>query len=183
MNNYSPGAIANYFLRKSWEQSPALTPLSLQKLVYFANGWHMAFNNNEDEVLPLINEPFQAWEYGPLCVSIHHEFKSLGSNPIPANYLMKEIIKSKNSPGFKIEFNYISPTDKKATNLLEKVWEKYSKFDAIQLSQMVHYDDPDNPWRKAIKIAKQEGIVRGKEISSKDIKNYFKKLLEEQRAY
>ena len=183
MKNYSPGAIANCFLKKSWDQRYALTSVHLQKLVYFANGWHMAFNNNEDEVLPLINEPFQAWEYGPVCASIYHEFKGFGSNPISKNYLMREIIILKNSSGFKIEPSDISSTDKKTTNLLEEVWEKYSKFEAFQLSAMTHFDDPDNPWRKAIESAKQEGIVRGKEISSKDIKNYFRKLLKEQRAY
>ena len=37
MYPYSPGAIANYFLEKSWVHQREITPMHLQKLMYFTN--------------------------------------------------------------------------------------------------------------------------------------------------
>lgn len=91
MKNYSPGAIANYFLKKSWKENKPINLIQLMRLMYFANGWYMAFHNKEEEILPLINEPFKAWEYGPCLESVYHEFKSFGNNPITKGYLMTEI--------------------------------------------------------------------------------------------
>jgi len=180
--NYSPGAIANYFLTKAWNKLHGLTPVHLQKLMYFANGWHMAFSN-KDSVMPLINEPFQAWEYGPVCASVYHEFKGFGSNPIPKDYKMKELDISGDFPHVRIVVNTIPKSDKKVIKLLDNVLKKYAAFTAVQLSSMTHSEDDDNPWRLAKKEAEKIGIVRGKEINSQDIKNYFKKLLNEKRAY
>lgn len=183
MKNYSPGAIANYFLKKSWNENHLLTPMQLQKLIYFANGWYMAFHNKEEEILPLINEPFQAWEYGPVCSSVYHEFKGFGNNVITKNYLMKEIMISGDLLDMEIVFNEVPSKDLVFIELLEKIWRRYSPLTAFQLSEMTHVKNEDNPWGKARSIAEKEGIIRGKEINNSDIKNYFKKLLKENRAY
>ena len=183
MKNYSPGAIANYFLKKSWKENHLLTPMQLQKLMYFANGWYMAFYNNEGEILPLINEPFQAWEYGPVCSSVYHEFKGFGNNVIPKNYLMKEVRISEDLLDMEIVWNEVPAKDLLSIELLEKIWSRYSSLTAFQLSEMTHLNDEKNPWRIARSIAKNEGIIRGKEINNEHIKTYFKKLLDENRAY
>ncbi len=180
--NYSPGAIANYFLTKAWNKSHGLTPVHLQKLMYFANGWYMAFSN-EDSVMPLINEPFQAWEYGPVCGSVYHEFKGFGINPITKNYLMRELEISTDLLDVEIKTNTIPSNSEEVITLLDNVWERYAAFTAPQLSTMTHSEDIDNPWRIAKREAEKIGIVRGKEIDSQDIKNYFKKLLSENRGY
>jgi len=181
--NYSPGAVANYFLEKSWTEKRPLTPMHLQKLLYFANGWYMAFYNQDTRVVPLINEPFQSWEYGPVCASVYHEFKGFVTNPIPKNHLMKELVVSADLINVETEIKSIPSTDEKIKNLLDKVWETYFPLTALRLSGMTHVQDIDNPWRKAKKKAEAECIVRGKEINNEDIKNYFTKLSTEKRAY
>jgi len=44
--------------------------MKLQKLVYYAHGWHLALNNE-----PLIDEQVECWQYGPVISSLFHEFK------------------------------------------------------------------------------------------------------------
>ena len=65
---------ANWFI----QSLPSLTPLKLQKLIYYAHGWHLAIRN-----APLIDEVIEAWEYGPVVPNVYHEFKKFGNRPIP----------------------------------------------------------------------------------------------------
>lgn len=85
--------------------------MHLQKLTYFAHGWYIAFNDQE-QIQPLINEPFQAWEYGPVCSSIYHEFKGFGCNAIVENYLMKELVVSDDLNDVAIKINIIPSNQK-----------------------------------------------------------------------
>jgi len=62
-------AVANYFLDLGLRESIPITPLKLQKLVYFAHGWYLGFTGE-----PLLNEGIQAWEYGPVIPSLYHDF-------------------------------------------------------------------------------------------------------------
>ena len=74
--DYSAMAIANYFL-KSYEEK-GIPPLKMQKLVYIAHGWHLALYKE-----PLVADEYaEAWEYGPVFPSLHHEFKYRGRLPI-----------------------------------------------------------------------------------------------------
>jgi len=47
-----------------------ITPLKLQKLIYFLHGWHLAFTDK-----PAVSERFLAWRYGPVLDSIYREFR------------------------------------------------------------------------------------------------------------
>lgn len=178
---YSPGAIANYFLDKAWKEGVGITPMQLQKLIYFAQGWCLALNSK-----PLINEPLGAWGFGPVCSSIYHEFKTYGGNFIPKDNGMKEIVFIENKRGAlkaEIRINKINPDNIEVAELLNKVWNNYSVLNASELSSMIHIDDEENPWKKTRDLAEEQGIARGKEIPNDDIKKYFKKLLKENRAY
>src|ERR1700722_8483585 len=82
---YPATVIANEFIALASKAGSALSPLKLQKLVYFAHGWCLALTGR-----PLISDRVQAWQYGPVIPSIYHEFKYVGNGSIssPASNLV-----------------------------------------------------------------------------------------------
>ena len=75
---YSSEKIANFFLGLAQKEQVELTPLKLQKLLYFAHGWHLVLDSDGD---PLLDEDIEAWKYGPVVPSIYHKFKEFRNNP------------------------------------------------------------------------------------------------------
>lgn len=60
----------------SW-RTDRLTQMKLHRLVYYAHGWHLGFQDT-----PLLNETLEAWPYGPVVPSILREFGRFGAMPI-----------------------------------------------------------------------------------------------------
>ena len=54
-----------------------LTPMKLQRLMYFAQFWYVKNFNKF-----LINDWFSRWEFGPVIPSIYHQLKYYGSNTV-----------------------------------------------------------------------------------------------------
>ncbi len=59
--------------RSDW----SLTNLELQKLLYIAQMVYLGQNKKR-----LINDIFQAWDYGPVLHSVYSQVKTFGSGPI-----------------------------------------------------------------------------------------------------
>jgi uncharacterized phage-associated protein len=164
---YPASAIANEFLRVAKEQAQPITPLHIQKYVYFSHGWFLALKND-----PLIKERVCAWDYGPVIPSLYHSFKSFGSGPITSFATETEI---KNDGG-NLRFvtkeawveNYSVNEENKVYTLafIERIWEVYRGFSAVQLSQLTHADD--SPWSQA---RRQKQTVIPDEL----IRDYFKR--------
>jgi uncharacterized phage-associated protein len=123
---YTPEAIANYFIthRKQWED---LTPMKLQKLVYFAHGWHLALKDQ-----PPIDEEIQAWEYGPVIERLYKSLRHYGNTQIT-----EPIRRLKAKPGLvnldAIDENQPSLDDQPeakefTTALLNRMWDMYGGF-------------------------------------------------------
>lgn len=67
--------VANYMLQRR-----AMTAMKLQKLVYYAQAWHLAWDDEE-----LYEEPIEAWANGPVVrdlYELHRGQFSLNSWPI-----------------------------------------------------------------------------------------------------
>lgn len=148
---YDPIIVADYIIDK---MPGKVTPLQLQKLIYFAHGWHLALGNR-----PLISSEIMVWKYGPVIQSIYHEFKKFGKDPIT----------EKSSPGTQ----FFTPSYEKGVDdpwsagLIDRVVEIYGKADGITLSKITHASD--GPWSKEKN--------NGKTIISNDvIKEYFSSL-------
>lgn len=60
---------------KQW----TVTNLEANKLLYFA---HMIALGKSDGARPLVNEHFQAWDYGPVLPSAYHHAKMFGDKSI-----------------------------------------------------------------------------------------------------
>ena len=59
------------------EQGDMMTNLRLQKLLYFAQGWHLARYGK-----PLFDDDIEAWQYGPVVPSVYNAYKQYGTGGI-----------------------------------------------------------------------------------------------------
>jgi uncharacterized phage-associated protein len=128
----SPKSIANYFLDLARKNGDPISPMKLQKLVYYAHGWYAGYTQQ-----PLINEEIEAWQYGPVIPSLYYEFKPYGASAI----------KGKASDWEGNRFSEVpTPSDLNIRSFLDNVWNSYSKYTGIALSEMTHAKD--SPWHK-----------------------------------
>lgn len=95
--------------------------LKLQKLVYYAQGFHLAIYNE-----PLFNDVIEAWNYGPVSPVLYYAKEKEGKGPL------------KPRAGYSSEM-----FSKKQRKLLDEVYEVYGQFSAWRLRDMV-YSEP--PW-------------------------------------
>jgi uncharacterized phage-associated protein len=79
LSAFSPDAVANLFIDSAKRSNIALSPMKLQKPLYYAHGWHLALTRSGS---PLVSEQPQAWEHGSVFPSIYHEFKDFAGRPI-----------------------------------------------------------------------------------------------------
>lgn len=127
---YTPRQIADFFLYIGKEDQ-SMTPMKLIKLVYIAHGWSLGLYNEA-----LITESPQAWKYGPVIPSLYDEFRQYGNQKIAVT----------------VDENPIQ--DDKTNRLLQKIWNTYGKYTAIELSAMTH--EPETPWSIIWEKAKKQ---------------------------
>lgn len=153
---YSAKSIANFFLQLAQREGVPVTPMKLQKLVYYAHGWYAGYTSQ-----PLIDETIEAWQYGPVIQSLYHDFKSFGAQPITrmAQEFDPAVFRLAPVP---------PPDDEGVKKFLTSVWNSYSKFTGIALSEMTHA--AGSPWD----IAWREGAgIKGKDIPQSVITSHF----------
>ena len=175
---HSSLAVANYFLKHAEAQGVRMSPMKLQKLVYYANGWHLAL---KDE--PLIDEQVEAWAYGPVIRSLYREFRSYGNHDITSK---GSYYRSVRSPDGRLSSELITPVLSKenpdgkfATALLDRIWDIYGKYTAVQLSNRTH--EEGTPWKQVFDHYK--GVLpKGTDIPTDLMKSYFRNLSERSRV-
>lgn len=170
---YLADAIANEFLSIP-EAKDRISPMKIQKLVYFAHGWHLALYDT-----PLVSESVQAWKYGPVFPSLYAEFREFGRGPI--NRLAIEI-EIEIDPGPKdtglLRIKRYEPRvaacDRYAVPLIQKVWEQIGSYSAVQLSTLTHRQG--TPWH-AVASEFGDDWPSAVAIPNELIKDYFKRAL------
>lgn len=142
---YSAIAIANAFIQRAKEKGiKDLTPMKLQKLVFYAHAWSLVMSDK-----PLVKDKVFAWPYGPVIESIYHEFKGQGSTNIttPGTELVWD-----DSPEALIEFRYVTPRvpekDELTLSIVDSILEAYGDQSAISLSNLTHR--PGSAWHKIV---------------------------------
>jgi uncharacterized phage-associated protein len=144
-------SIANFFIRKGIEDGKPVDQMKVQKLVYFAHGWYLAITNE-----PLLNEAIEAWRFGPVIPSLYHMLKYSGNQAITAIISEKELAPN--------------DTDSELNAYLSAIWNLYSPFTGIQLSNMTH--EEETPWAKIAREFNNQ-IPADKDIDNEAIKQYF----------
>lgn len=119
---YTAFDIANYFLYKAQseteEDQELISNLKLQKLVYYAQGIHLALYGK-----PLFAQGIHAWKYGPVVPELYHYYKHNDSRGITC---------AKN-------FNP-DAIDEATRDFLDEIYDVFGQFSAIQLMRYAHSD-------------------------------------------
>lgn len=127
---YSAYAIANAFVQLAQEgRIPQLTPMKLQKLMYFTQAWYL-----RERGFPLLDDHFSRWQYGPVIPAIYHEFKAYEAGVItqPAQTL------SADSDGWNAHVPAVPKSDRDTWALLRVIAQRYGGFSGPQLSAITH---------------------------------------------
>lgn len=170
---YTAKAIANELLEIAKKHGGVsdMTPIKLQKLVYFAHGWYLAFFKK-----PLIRQRIQAWKFGPVVADIYHEFKDCGNEPI--DRLATELAYDE-VHGLTDEMPRISVGDEETRGVLSEVWRVYGSFTPTQLANLTH--EPGTPWAQIASQFRGE-LPKNEEIPDLLIQKYFEQKLEDVKA-
>lgn len=143
--------VANYFL--SLNDYEDLTNLKIQKMVYYAYGWHLALYDK-----PLFDAKFEAWEYGPVIPDLYQKLKKYKNRPvpIPQNF-------NPNIVGNKTEF-------------LDDIYIKYGRYSASKLCDLTHVKS--TPWDIVYNDSSNNCI-----INDQLLKVYFTELVDLLRSH
>lgn len=119
--------VAKFFIEIAAHQNAAnsgdlMTNLRLQKLLYFAQGWHLARYGT-----PLFDAPIEAWDYGPVVPEVYQEYKANRGNGILCDVDM--------------DTSVFTPEE---YELLLDVAREYAKDSTSALVEMSHA--PNVPW-------------------------------------
>jgi uncharacterized phage-associated protein len=146
-------AATDYLIDLSCQHKKPLTPLEVQKMLYFLEGLHLALVD-----APLFDENFEAWQFGPALPSVWRRFKSFGPNTISPNVVDTKAKESLSDP---------------VLRLIEFVYTLYSKFDPPSLVGLTHL--PGTPWddvRRAHGLGKTDNS--NEVIDTDKISSWFK---------
>lgn len=155
---YSYNLIADYFIAFSNATHNLITNLKLQKLVYYAQAWHVAILGRR-----MFDAEFRAWVHGPVIYNLYNAYKSFSYHPIIRDDLTEE------------KYEEIrSSIQKETLEVLDIVVDKYFGMTAFELEQLSH---SESPWVLARAGLSREAVCN--EII-KDIwmKDYYEKYLE-----
>jgi len=162
---YDAKAIANRFLDIAEKEGVSITPMKLQKLIFFAHGWNYGLYDE-----PLIVDPIQAWQFGPVIPSVYHEFKHAGSGAITDRATEFDL------DNFELVEPKVPDEDKRSLNLIARVWKTYGRRPAVDLSNLSHVHD--GPWHKT--WSRNEG-ARDAVISDTLIRDHYKALVQKNK--
>lgn len=127
-----------------------LTHLKVQKLLYFADGIHLAINDE-----PLFKEKIFAWQHGPVIKEVYSLLKKNENREIDFDDKTYDIIEVINN-------------NPRLYETLVTTYENYAGYTAWQLREKTHI--VGSPWQQTVDT---KGMHN--EINRKMIKEYFRK--------
>ncbi len=140
-----------YFVAKSYQDGIPVTHLKLQKWLYYAQGWHLAFLGR-----PLFHERIEAWRFGSVIPDVYDRLKKYGNSNIPRTSVQ-------------VSF------DKDSLELLDGVWSSYKNMTEADLSSRSLAKE--SPWMKIMMVyGGSDKIPDHTEISVVSMMEYFKNL-------
>jgi uncharacterized phage-associated protein len=170
----SAAAVTNWFIEKNQTDQILLTHLKIQKLLYYAQGWHLGFFG-----VPLFEDNIHAWTYGPVVETVYHALKYRGKletiiEPIPGYVFTHGNFQMENAPKLNLE------GDKDRAKYMNSFWGKYSKIEPWVLVGSTH--KKGTPWELVASSPSYDRSVNSL-IPVQLMKTYFTKLLPEEKRH
>lgn len=133
-------SVANELIRRAHEAGRDITPMQVLKLAYYCHAWMLGLYHR-----PLLEQPIEAWRYGPVVPDIYHSLRRYGGEPVrrPIDLESAGVIKR--------------PYDRDAINIIDQVSEKYGRLSGTQLSAMTHAHD--TPWHQVWTKYGQNAVI------------------------
>ena len=150
---YNVFQIADFFLGTlEAEKGDSITPLKLQKLVYYAQAWHYTIFDK-----PLYDEKIEAWTHGPVVKTLWDRFKKTPKDAsIDTKILDSDIVEFSDS----------------TLTLLSEVNKIYGEHSGSYLEYLTHSEKPWIMARGKLPIH----VTCTNEITLKSMKDYYSTL-------
>ena len=149
--------VANEFLKLAEADGRGLTPMQVLKLVYIAHGWNLGLHGRD-----LIDQPVEAWQYGPVIRDLYNSMKGFGGGPVQGPL----------APGFGARAEDLTPTE---SDLVRQVYGLYGHMNGVALSRITHADN--TPWQQTYRPG-----IHGCVIPRDMIADHYQRLSRERRA-
>lgn len=144
-------AVADFFILKGEIGGCPMTQLPVHKLVYLAQGWHLALMGE-----PLFDEELRAWKHGPVVPLVRNRLIEYHGKPLSPSV-------ARERPDVLYQ-----PA---SLNVMERVYQMYRECTPGQLIDISHADG--SPWHYAWERNKRGG---SDVISTVRMKDYFDSL-------
>lgn len=128
-------ALSNLILDWAASDGVTITPMKLQKLLFFCHADYLIGYGE-----PLLQQEFEAWDYGPVIPSIYSEFKEYRSGKIDRRAMSFDPVRAE-------RIYLVCDLDKHVLDRVRALYSFYSEFSAEKLSDMSH--SPGGAWRHA----------------------------------
>lgn len=122
----SADQIADYLIAFSNATGSLVSNMKLQKLVYYAQAWHIAVFSEA-----IFEEDFQAWVHGPVLPSLYGRYKSFQWRPIERDDLNEASL-------YALEHSFSTSIQE----ILADVISEYFHKDAFALEHSTHSEAP-----------------------------------------
>lgn len=140
-----------------FEQMQEVTPLVLQKMLYYVQGIYMVLFD-----MPLFSEKCYAWQHGPVYEKVYFLFKDFKYNPIDDNRFAL----------FNGKSQKLTENEKMVIDLVIKTFGRYS---GKVLESITHNEKPWRDARKGYDSTEPSRVL----IKEESIRLYFKEISEQ----
>jgi len=133
--------VAKLFLLWARRDGDLITNLKMQKLLYYAQAWHLVFFKRQ-----LFSDAIEAWSFGPVVPEAYRFFKRYKAAPISCegNDISGEL--TKNQMQFLNDF--------------------YGKFIGLSAHELVNISHSEDPWRDAFHKRGPSSIITNESMRS-----------------
>lgn len=126
--------LARYVIAYNDNHGELITNKKLQKILYYIKVWGLVYFDDG-----IIDDDFEAWIHGPVCVVVYNQYKKFGYKPISQEYA------NGSSSTLLKEFR-IQQKDQNKVDLIDAVIIKYGSLSSFQLELLSH---SEKPWIEA----------------------------------